>query len=169
MPLPPNTERYLRRNGVSADVIQDLNDGKVATVTAESFASWIKGAFKDGQQHTRRSLAEALMPQIEKLVEAAYVRGAADTHAELHPQIMQAEKHADEFGERLDAMKALETRHAAFHAIVADCQQWFNGFAAAHAGRESWDKPRVPDPETLRDLNIALQRVGGVADEEIPF
>lgn len=168
MPLPPNTERYLRRNGVSGGVIADLNAGLSATVTASSFTSWIKGAFKDGQQHTRRSLAEALLPQIEKLMEAAYARGATDTHVDLYPQIIAAEARSDQFSDRLDAMKALEVRHAAFHAIVADCQQWFNGFAAAHAGRESWEKPRVPDPDVLVDLNLALQRVGN-ADEEIPF
>lgn len=68
----------------------------------------------------------------------------------------------------------LLSRAEPFRGIVADCLLWFDGFRAAHAGREH--VVRAPDRETLRELNAALQSLdatsrGSDEDEfdEVPF
>lgn len=71
---------------------------------------------------------------------------------------------------RLHRLAELERSARRFQAIVADCQQWFNGYRAAFASKPIWKRPSTPDADTLRDLNLALQ---GVEPEtpgpEIPF
>lgn len=66
----------------------------------------------------------------------------------------------------------LDRQQRRFQAIVADCLLWFDGFAGAFANRESYEQPRIPDRETLRDLNRALldlEPERPLNDEEIPF
>lgn len=53
--------------------------------------------------------------------------------------------------------RTIEGNQRAFQAIVADCILWFDGFRAAHAPKESWERPHVPDRAILCDLNAALQ------------
>jgi len=174
--LNTQTARYLKRNGVSAENIQALDEGRPVCITADSLTSWIKGAFTDGASHSRRSLAVALLPQIEALVELAKAEGAAKVWSDAHDQIIRAEAKTDRLCDEVHDMKAslqclsvFEKNHRRFWAIVADCQQWFNGFAAAHAGRDSWDQPRIPNPDTLRDLNAALSSLDVSEDEDVPF
>lgn len=56
-----------------------------------------------------------------------------------------------------------------FQSIVADALLWFDGFAAAHSGRESWDRPAIPDRARLRKLNERLQDLIPHPDDIIPF
>ncbi len=169
--MNPNTERYLRRNGVSDGTLEHLRDGRTVAITADILTSWLKGAWDDGRTHTRRSLAEALLPLVEKCAEVAFAQGAAEVHADMHKQVMDAEANSDRLGERLHKMKTIETNAVAFQAIVADCQCWFDGFKAAHAGQDSWEKPWTPNRDSLSRLNMALQALlpSRVGDEEVPF
>ena len=71
-------------------------------------------------------------------------------------------------------LQAVKDRAAPFQAIVADCLLWFDGFAAAHSPKETWERPHVPDRERLRQLNEALQALlpAGLSpddDANIPF
>lgn len=164
-----NTERYLRRNGVSEEVLSDLRAGLDVRITGDGLTSWLKGAWKDGEKRTRRSLAEALLPMIERYAEIAAAQAVAEMHVDMHKQVMDAEANSDRLGERLHKLKAIEANARAFQAIVADCQCWFDGFKAAHAGQESWDKPWTPSRDSLSQLNMALQALLPGADEEVPF
>lgn len=106
-------------------------------------------------------------------------RGREEGLAQAHREIMDAEAKTDRLydlsddlqGQLLD-LKGFRDDAVAYQAIVADALLWFDGFAAAHSPRESWERPRLPDRERLRDLNAAFQRVlppGPDADQEIPF
>lgn len=164
------TIKYLRRNGVSDETLSALQQGEVLGVTAEIFSSWIVGAFKDGQSHSKRSLAAALLPQVEALVRAAqeigrqegFQRGYDANKAEL----LSAEAQADRFSDRLSKLATFESSHAQHQAIVADCLLWFDGFNASFAGREPWERPNTPDRNKLRALNSALQRLGNAEDDQ---
>lgn len=65
----------------------------------------------------------------------------------------------------------IERDQRRFQAIVADCLLWFDGFRAAHSPKDSWERPHVPDRESLRELNAALQALETPQPEfeEIPF
>lgn len=68
--------------------------------------------------------------------------------------------------------RAIEKHQRRYQAIVADCLLWFDGFAAAFGAREGWEQPRIPDRDTIRDLNRALlnlEQGQTIPDEEIPF
>lgn len=112
----------------------------------------------------------------------AFSDGKAEGYAQARAEIMLAEGRTDRFCEELrdlrrtmSALQVFVDDRMQFQAIVADCLLWFDGFNAAHAHREVYDRPRTPDGDKLRDLNTALQRLmreaGGqdLDDDEIPF
>jgi hypothetical protein len=100
---------------------------------------------------------------------------------EAHQQIMDAEARADRAmdrdGDRATQLRLLDPifqKARDFQAIVADALLWFDGFAAAHAPKEAWERPRLPDRERLVALNGALQAVAfpqtvDALDDDIPF
>lgn len=68
--------------------------------------------------------------------------------------------------------RSFEEHQRRYQAIVADCLLWFDGFAAAFGTREGWEQPRIPDRDTIRDLNRALlnlEQGQPIPEEEIPF
>jgi hypothetical protein len=111
----------------------------------------------------------------------SFDQGKAEGLAEAHRQIMDAEARMDRAFDKvgdltslLRSARPIIDRSRAFQSIVADALLWFDGFAAAHALRDSWDRPNIPDRDQLRQLNGALQELTHqtdqrVADEEIPF
>lgn len=106
----------------------------------------------------------------------AWSDGRAQGHAEVRSDVMRAEALSDRLSEQLHAMrhvKPLLDNIAEHQAAVADCICWFDGFAAAHSPRESWERPHVPDRERIRALNAVLQRLlpatAADLDDGIPF
>jgi len=117
-----------------------------------------------------------VMSGSDATVSKAWSDGKAEGYAEARREVMQAEAVSDRLGEQLHAMrhtKALIDNIAEHQAAVADCICWFDGFAAAHSPRESWERPHLPDRERIRALNAALQRLlpssAADLDDEIPF
>lgn len=104
-------------------------------------------------------------------------RGHKEGLAQAHRAIVDAEAKADRLSDLNDALKVaqpLVNQGRRFQAIVADCLLWFEGFRAAHAPRDEWERPHTPSREDLRDLNAALQAIElhqrpTTLDEEIPF
>lgn len=100
-------------------------------------------------------------------------RGRQEGLAQAHREIMAAEARSDRFSDELDDLRPLKVfrdRRVAFQAIVADCLLWFNGFSAAFEGKDSWERPTIPERDKLRELNGALQvLLPGGDDQEIPF
>lgn len=111
----------------------------------------------------------------------AFSDGKAVGYAEARSEVMQAEARSDQL---LEDKRAVERRLAAFDALAreieehqaaaADCLLWFDGFNAAHAHKDRWERPSTPDREKLRRLNAALQVAVRASrdqtlDEEIPF
>lgn len=107
--------------------------------------------------------------------------GKAEGLAEAHRAIMDAEAKTDRALDKVGNLNsdlrkftAIQKQHRAFQAVVADCLLWFDGFVAAYAGREPYERPNVPARETLRRLNGALQALEPIPSEydlsdEIPF
>lgn len=107
--------------------------------------------------------------------------GREEGLAEAHRAIMEAEAKTDraydkigDLNSDLRRFKAVGAKHRAFQAVVADCLLWFDGFTAAYAGREPFERPNVPARETLRQLNAALMGLEPPSahrdlDHEIPF
>ncbi len=105
-------------------------------------------------------------------------RGREEGLAQSHREIMKAEAVEDrnmdaahDLRARLRRTAKIEDNAKAFQSIVADALLWFDGFAAAHAHRESYDQPRIPDRDQLRTLNGALQDLAepDASLGEIPF
>jgi len=54
--------------------------------------------------------------------------------------------------------------------LLADTLCWFDGFAAAHAHRDPWDRPDIPDRGALRKANGLLQdALNPTPETPIPF
>lgn len=99
----------------------------------------------------------------------------------MREDVRWAERRAEEAYEqarvlrrRLRALEPIEAKADESQAIVADCILWFDGFNAAHAHREGYERPHTPDRQKLCDLNAALQKLMREAaeraiEEEIPF
>jgi hypothetical protein len=107
----------------------------------------------------------------------AFSDGKAEGMAQARAEIMLAEARTDRFAddladlrrtmERVDAITRDQVEH---QATAADCLCWFDGFNAAYAGRESYERPVIPDRDKIRKLNAALQSLlRSTLDEEIPF
>jgi hypothetical protein len=109
----------------------------------------------------------------------AFSDGKAEGLAQASAEIMLAEGRTDRLYDEMAKLRRITeqveaiTRDQAEHqAIAADCLCWFDGFNAAYAGRESYERPAIPDRDKIRRLNAALQallRASGAEDEEIPF
>lgn len=109
----------------------------------------------------------------------AWSDGKAEGLAEARQEVMRAEKFSDQWCEKAMKLEGatrqladLQRHQRRYQAIVADCLLWFDGFAAAFGAREGWEQPRIPDRETIRDLNRALlnlEQDHPIPDEEIPF
>ena len=109
----------------------------------------------------------------------AWSDGKAEGLAQAHREIMRAEAASDRWSEEAHRLTAslrrlgiIQDNQRRYQAIVADCLLWFDGFSAAFGVNEAWQQPRIPDRDTLRSLNKALQDLEAPAllqDEEIPF
>lgn len=113
----------------------------------------------------------------------AFSDGKAEGYAEARREVIAAESRLDKVWEEfpIRALRPFLDDAEAYQSIVADCLLWFQGFNAAYAGRESYDRPNTPSVDKLRDLNIALQfilreqdkaggkRAADLDDLEIPF
>ena len=104
----------------------------------------------------------------------AWSRGNHEGLAQAHREIMKAEAVADRLHDEIHELrkaKPLIERAVFWQSVVADCLCWFDGFAAAHANRESYDQPAIPDRHKVRALNSALQSLlpADDATDEIPF
>jgi hypothetical protein len=108
--------------------------------------------------------------------------GKREAYAQALAEIRLAEGRCDHMSEELMTLRRQVSRaqqfihEAADHqATAADCLLWFDGFLAAHAHREGFERPRTPDREKMRRLNEALQRLipagdtRALTDDEIPF
>lgn len=115
-------------------------------------------------------------------VAKAFSDGKAEGYAQARREVMAAEGRLDKALEELAAFKALRPfldDVEAYQAIVADCLLWVQGFNAAYAVRESYERPDTPSVDKIRDLNIALQHIWRERDkasctrrdldDEIPF
>lgn len=116
----------------------------------------------------------------KKTAEAAqaFSEGRAAAWGEALADIRIAEDKADRLGDEVRKLRGLakfaaEARR--WQSAVADVTCWFSGFDAAHAGRDSFERPWTPSLNVLRELNTALQDAEGVRDardlhdDEIPF
>lgn len=108
----------------------------------------------------------------------AWSDGKAEGIAQARQDVMRAEKFSDEWCEKAMRLEGvarnlgnLQNQQRRYQAIVADCLLWFDGFSGAFAHREGYEQPRIPDRDTLRDLNRALLNLepAPTLDEEIPF
>lgn len=137
------------------------NGGILATVWdgAEPLATWGPVAARTILATLNGGVHQLLVQAADRLTrEAADKDDALDQIGDLNSELRQ--------------LKPFRDNAVAYQAIVADALLWFDGFAAAHSPRESWERPHLPDRERLRDLNAAFQRVlppGPDADQEIPF
>jgi len=107
-----------------------------------------------------------------KSAAGAFSDGKAEGLAQAHAEIMLAEGRADRASDELHRLRRELSDFSHFRGdTAADCLLWFDGFNAAHAHKEGWERPRTPDREKLQHLNAALQRLvpGAVDDEDIPF
>lgn len=115
----------------------------------------------------------------------AHSDGMAEGLAQAHREIMRAERISDALSEQVFELKAeirrlkelrdtgsaVIARAEHFQSVVADAQCWFDGYQAAHAGQDNWQRPWTPDTDKLRELNAALRGClpATVSDDEIPF
>lgn len=109
----------------------------------------------------------------------AWSDGKAEGIAEARREVMRAEKFSDQWCETAKGLERTMRRlgpirehQRRYQAIVADCLLWFDGFAAAFGAREGWEQPRIPDRDTIRDLNRALldlEEAPSTNEQEIPF
>ena len=107
--------------------------------------------------------------------------GRAEGLAQAHREIMAAEAQTDKARDRVSALECAAERiqpvTGSLHdlqMLIADCLLWFDGFAAAHASREPWERPNVPSRERLREFNALLQVAAAAPadpdlDDHIPF
>lgn len=178
--LSDKMARYLMARGQSAEAVSALQNGQALGITGPALEGWIIRSFKDGIRHSKRSLADALLPQINALISAAEAVGRVQGYDEAKGEVIKAEALSDRLHDELAELRrsmsnlqAIDDRAPAFQAIVADCLLWFDGFAAAHSPKESWERPHVPDRERLRTLNAALQGLLPADlspdDQDIPF
>lgn len=58
---------YLERRGLPKETVDALKSGDPLSVTGDIFASWVVAAFKEGQRHERRKIAEAIAPKLDAL------------------------------------------------------------------------------------------------------
>lgn len=110
-----------------------------------------------------------------------FTRGREEGYAEARREIILAENRLDTVLEQfpIKALRPFLEDAEAYQSIVADCLLWIQGFNAAYAGRESYDRPNTPSVDQLHDLNAALQfilreqaKARGLSapnDLEIPF
>lgn len=105
--------------------------------------------------------ARGLVNQIGAIamVQSGAAKRAEDRLAVLTDALNGSEALALRLRGKLSRLEPLVSKAATHQAAVADCQLWFDGFDAAFALREPWERPRTPDREPLRALNIALQAV----------
>lgn len=159
--------------------------GRLPTYTHPTFlAAW---AEKDRLQRLHPTERFVVMMPCEDVSAIGYglgfTRGRQEGLREAHGEIVQAEAAADRLRDAMDELrwaKVLVDEVEKHQATVADCLLWFQGFNAAYAGRDSYDRPNTPSAEKLRELNQALQAIwrerdlaNGKAspadDLEIPF
>lgn len=163
--------------------------GRLPTVTHQTFlAAW---AEKDRLQRLHPTERFVVMMPCEDVSAIGYglgfTRGREEAKRDIDARVRDAWQVADiaradatELRKRLAAAEPLIRDVEAYQAIVADCLLWFQGFNAAYAGCESYDRPNTPSVDKLRDLNIALQfilrerdKASGsyrdLDDQEIPF
>lgn len=120
---------------------------------------------------------------------AGWSRGAIEARKEglgrVHREVIDADARADrardeayELRVALDRLQPFADNAEDFQAVVADCQLWFDGFAAAQSGRESYERSHLPSRDKLTALNAAFQAVlrarplrtvGDELDDHIPF
>ncbi|MDR7232788.1 hypothetical protein J2X45_003898 [Caulobacter sp. BE264] len=162
--------------------------GRLPTYTHPTFlAAW---AEKDRLQALHPDQRFVVMMPCENMSGIGYGLGftagrkeAQDDAVRLIDRAQQrAEQKTAEAAELRRDLKALRPfleDVEAYQSIVADCLLWIQGFNAAYAGRESYERPDTPSVERLRDLNAALQRLmrdhsaangrPALDDSEIPF
>lgn len=114
---------------------------------------------------------------------AGWSRGLTEGRKDAYRDVVNADARADrardaayELRAALKLLEVFADKADEFQATVADCQLWFDGFAAAQSGRESWDRSHLPSRDSLVNLNAALQAVmrskrpaDELDDSEIPF
>ncbi len=154
------------------------------TVTHPTFLDAVAEADRLKRQHPGHRFV--VMSPVEDMSGVGYAMGWSEGRkeglAQAHREIMDAEAKTDRLYEERDGLRAkladvegFRTNAADYQAIVADALLWFDGFAAAHSPRESWERPHIPDRERLRNLSAAFQRVLPPGqnvldgDLEIPF
>lgn len=112
-------------------------------------------------------------------------RGREEAAAQARQDVIDADARADrardeayELRVALDRLQPFADNAEDFQAIVADCQCWFDGFAGAQSGRESYERSHLPNRDKLTALNAAFQAVlrarplrtvGDELDDHIPF
>lgn len=125
------------------------------------------GEFYDTDEPIGRSVANTMLATLnsethEVLCRAAdALEAARSENRKLRQELAAAES-------RLDKLRHFENA-VDFQSIVADALLWFDGFAAAVHGMESWDRPSIPDRERLRVLNGRLQDLIPHPQDTIPF
>lgn len=111
-----------------------------------------------------------VMAPIEDMSGVGYAlgwsRGREEAAAQAHQEVVDADARADrardevyELQAALSRLKVFADNADEFQAIVADCQCWFDGFAGAQSGRESYERSHLPSRDKLTALNAALQAV----------
>ncbi|MET3527258.1 hypothetical protein [Phenylobacterium koreense] len=88
--------------------------------------------------------------------------GREEAHADVVNADARADRARDEAHElriALDRLQPFADNAEDFQAIVADCQCWFDGFAGAQSGRESYERSHLPSRDKLTALNAAFQAV----------
>lgn len=159
--------------------------GRLPTYTHDTFLqAW---AEKDRLQAAHPGERFVVMMPCEDMSAIGYglgfTRGREEGLAQAHREIMKAEAITDRLHDEMHALKAAKALIddvETYQATVADCQCWFNGFGAAFAVRESYERPSTPSADKIRDLNIALQAIWRerdkaagrnvlLDDQDIPF
>lgn len=136
--------------------------GRLPTYVHDTFLrAWSEKDRLQAANPDQRFVVMAPVLSIESAQAArAFSDGKAEGYAEARDEVMAAEGRLDKALEELAAFKALRPfieDAEAYQSIVADCLLWIQGFNAAYAGRESYERPDTPSVDKLRDLNIALQ------------
>jgi hypothetical protein len=148
------------------------------SAAAEAFRLW------NANPGQRFYVMAPVMAEGEARDAKAFSAGKAEGLDEAHRQIVDADARADRYSNLYDElMREVQayrrcddflSKAREYQAIVADALLWFDGFAAAHAHQDIWERPSIPDRSQLRDLNGKLQDLARAAisaklDEEIPF
>jgi len=161
-------------------------DGRLPTA---SHGTWEKADAERGRLQALHPdsrfyvMAPVASQKAEKAADA-FSRGRREGYDEARREVMHAETVADQISERAARLSACQApaehildRADDFQATAADCLLWFDGFNAAFAGKESYERPATPDRDKLQQLNAALQRAARARqnahaaddDDEIPF